>query len=276
MTILTPFRNMFGRRKAEPVVNATGTQAQRLMEAARAAEADPAHTHGTPSAPAPMFRTDAPSEDPDGMDGRASTLVEPKPTKLAPKRDARTLSELQRGYHEVLGLVGKIADHLDRQSDRTDRLVELMERLPEALGALPEINRQNARLLDVLSDHLDQSRSREDAFSTTLHRISDATNAHTEVLGAVQQQLEASSRTADHLAKSLATFHAGVGELAKASRESRDTTANLIRQGTEREQVMVTMFARTQRWTIIATAFCGCAAVTAMVLAAIALAQRGG
>ncbi len=303
MTLFSPIKNMFSKKKPELAVpegdssTLVGTQAERLAAATRAAERT--QKNETPSGPrtngAP-HRLSTESSDANGPVSLApkaaaadGPMIETKPMptkdagkapekdaeaksgKLLRKGDSKSVAELQKGYQEVIGLVSKISDHLDRQAARTDRLVELMGEMPEALGALPEINRQNARLLDVISDHLEHSRSREDAFNNALARISEATSSHADVLGLVQQQLENNTQTSAQLTKSIDTFQGAVSELAKSNRDTRERTAELMKQNADRETMLVNAFTKSHRWMIAAVICCGGACLAGAAIAGVVL-----
>ncbi|TVQ52165.1 MAG: hypothetical protein EA377_10925 [Phycisphaerales bacterium] len=192
-------------------------------------------------------------------------LIEARPSK------PRNLAELQRGYDEIMGLVRKIGDHLDSQSERTERLVELMDRLPETLDALPEINRQNARLLEVLTEHLTQVKSREDNLTSTLQRMSNASNHHTEVLGLLQQQLDQNGRASQQMTETLSGFREALTGLAGTNTRSADLLSKIAENSQERESQLITMFERSQRWMMGIAIGIGTLAAIGIVLGVIAL-----
>ncbi len=192
-------------------------------------------------------------------------LIEARPAR------PRNLNELQRGYDEILGLVRKIGDHLDSQSQRTERLVELMDRMPETLDALPEINRQNARLLEVLTEHLSQVKSREDNLTSTLQRMSNASDHHTEVLGLLQQQLDQNGRASQQMTETLGGFREALSGLAGTNTRSADLLSKIAENSQERESQLITMFERSQRWMMGIAIGLGTVAAIGVVLSVIAL-----
>ncbi len=200
-----------------------------------------------------------------GLNGGEIGLIETKPM--------RPRSAAERAQDEVLALVRRIGDHLDGQTSRTERLLEVMDRLPHALDAVPEINRQNARLLEVLHEHFAQSKRREETMNAALGSLTETSMRQTDVLGLVQRHLDANGRTAATLSASLETLHRGLSDLAESNSHSALVLERISDAAAERENGLQRTLARTQRWMIVAVAFCGAASAMAIVVAVLALVQ---
>lgn len=191
---------------------------------------------------------------------------------LAPvHRRKPTLTEIQQNYDEVMGLVRKIGDHLDAQTQRTEKLVSLMERLPEAIDALPEMHRQNARLLEALSEHLAHSRKREETLNSTLDKLGEASGHQTEVLGLLQQQFDSSTRSAEQMTQTLTGFNETLANLAQNNSRSTEALTQLMRTTEQRESQLIDIFGRTQKWMIGLLAGVGLLTIAAIVIAVIAI-----
>lgn len=189
------------------------------------------------------------------------------------QRRKPTLAEIQQGYDEVMGLVRKIGEHLDAQTQRTEKLVELMERLPEAIDSLPELHRQNSRLLDVLNEHLAASRKRDETLGTTLGKLSESSDHQTEVLGLLQQQFDTSTRASEQMTKTLGSFSHALGNLSENNHRSTEILSGLVRSTEDRETQLIDILGRTQKWIVGILIAIGVVAVAAIVLAAIAMMQ---
>lgn len=192
-------------------------------------------------------------------------------TSLQRSSRTRSVGDMQRSYDEVMGLVRKIGDHLDTQADRTQRLIDLMDRMPQALDALPEINRQNARLFEVLTDHLEHAKHRETALNTAIDRITVSSSEQTQVLGLIQQQLDANNMAANQMAENLGGFSQALGNLADLNSKSISVLQTLTRSSEEREARLAELLGRSQRWMIIVLCGCGLASVAAVVVAVLVL-----
>jgi ABC-type transporter Mla subunit MlaD len=183
---------------------------------------------------------------------------------------ARATREAAAG-HEIKDVVHRLDEHLSAQTDRADRMLDLMERVPKALDALPEINRQQARLLEILSDHLGRSRNREESLGQAIRELSDASSRQTEVLGLVQQQLDANREAAHTLARTLDNLHESLGRVAHSQSNATETLRGFVSAAEAREAAMAGLLGSIQRWMIVAVACCAAASLVAIVLAVIAL-----
>lgn len=181
---------------------------------------------------------------------------------------SRSMAELQQGYDEVMGLVRKVGDHLDTQSQRTEKLLSLMERMPQALDALPEINRQNSQLLQALNEHLSQSKKRETTLNDTLRSLGESSSQQTEVLGLLQRQLDSSTRSAEQMTETLSSFSEALTNLAATNNRSTDILARIVESAEQRDARMATMASRGDRfnWIIV-----GLLSLGVLVLAAIGI-----
>lgn len=240
MPILQDLRGLFTRRK--PVeMDISGTQAAALAERTRWDDAS-----------APSLIHEAPLERRNGK---------PKPST----------SELPQRIDEVMGLVRQIGSHLEAQNKQTDQLLEHLERLPRALDALPEINRQNARLIEIVSEHLDHARRREGALNDTLSGLSESATRQTEVLGLLQQQLDTNSHATETLVDHLGGFREALGDLAATNERTAKMLGHLSSSSERRENELSAMLASTQKWMMAAMIGCAATSATAIIVAAIAL-----
>lgn len=216
-----------------------------------------------------------------GAIARHSELIEPKANSHRPaeatvesadRRNPRARSgDLSQGIDDVLGMAKTINRHLEKQVERGDTLLRYMERLPAALDALPEINRQNARLLEIITEHLKHAGRREEALNHTLNGLTDASSRHTDVLGLIQQQLDANNQTSGTLLENLASFRDALGELASSNAQTTSVLRDMTKGNDAREREMAQMLGRTQRWMIAAMVCCAAASITAVAVAAVSL-----
>lgn len=182
----------------------------------------------------------------------------------------RALAPTAQNLDEVMSLVRNISTHLEGQTERTDRLIECMSRLPAALEALPEINRQNARLLEIVGDYLGHARRRDEALNGTLSGINESSMRHTEVLGLLQQQLDASGRSTDALTDQLGDFREALTGLAGSNARTTSVLTDLAQSNEMRELELTRMLARTQKWLLAAMVCCAAMSAAAITVAAIA------
>lgn len=247
MQMFTELKTRFFRRKPAVRINLDGTQAAGLVNAAHGIDdADHASTHDDFTA---------------NGTNHADSMIEAKPNKR------QNMAELQRGYEEVIGVVRRIGDHLDEQSDRSERIVELLDRLPQALDVMPEISRQNIRLLESITEYLDESRRREESINDTLDRLSESTSHQTEIIGLVQQQLDAGNDTTRQMSVALTSFRESLAALSASTMRSSDVLAAISKSSHERETRLLNVMTRTERWLIAAMACSITAALAAIAVA---------
>jgi hypothetical protein len=184
---------------------------------------------------------------------------------------ARALTQTGQTLEEAMSLVRNISTHLDTQTQQTDRLIECLSRLPEALEALPQMNRQNARLFEIVSEYLGSARRREDALNSTLDGIGESTRRHTEVLGLLQQQLDAAGRRTEVLTDQLGDFHDALAALAGSNARTTAVLSELAQTNETREVELTHLLARTQRWLLGAMICCAAMSAAAIAVAALAL-----
>ncbi len=245
MALLSDIRGMFARRR--PVMVNLRSTSERPRTHAAVANVE-AKYHQSPSGA---------EDDDDGMAGASAFARALKPSSLH--------------LDEVMSLVRGMATHVEKQTARTDRLVTSLERLPQALEALPEINRLNTRLLEMVGDYLDHSRRRDNALTGTLNGITEASNRHAEVLGLLQQQLDAGSQATETLTTQLAGFRETLGQLAGSNARTTAVLSDLAQSNESREVELTRLLGRTQNWLLGAMICCAAMSAAAIAVAAIAL-----
>lgn len=207
-----------------------------------------------------------------GPDGRP-IHVESKMTALPPAGASSHHAEPINppAVEEVVSLVRSISAHLDGQNERTDRLINTLERLPAAIEALPEIHRQNARLLEVVTEYLEHARLRDDALNETLSGITHASSRQTDVLGLLQQQLDANNRSSEALFGGIADFREAISQLAGSNARTTAVLSELASINQHRDAEITRVLARSQKWMTVAMVLCAAASVTAVTVAALSL-----
>ena len=183
----------------------------------------------------------------------------------------RGRADQQNAIDEVVGMVRRISSHLEGQADRTDRLLDVLETLPRSLDALPEITRQNARLHELISDHLEHTRKHDSTLNDTLTGIRQTSAQQTEVLGLLQQHLDADRASTESLLESLGQFRMTLGDLATSNARTADVLARLNDQNERHEQDLARILGATQRWMIVAICCSAAAAAGAIVVSGVAL-----
>lgn len=197
-----------------------------------------------------------------GEEGPGS-MLEPKPE--GPKNRQELLTELQKNYTEVVGLVRKVDQHLDEQQRRSERLMEIAERMPPALEQLPEIRAQNERLTAAVERLAEiQAGSAE--------RAERSEEAQAEAMVQVQSLLEQSGKAEREVAESVRVFHQTVEGMTQATNTVGRVLGHIQERDAQREQQLGAVLERGARTMSIVTGLCGLGILVAITVALVALA----
>ncbi len=189
------------------------------------------------------------------------------PANLSPRKmTTETIAELQRNYHEVLAVVRKVDDHLDRQERRSDRLVELADKTAVSLDAMPTIRDQGAELNEAV------------------RALAEATRQHNaSQLGAVARQHEAfddvralalrSAQSEDRMTESIEGFRTAIVGLGDSTARLTSTLADLRRSDMDRERALARTLERSNRAMLAAVGAVAVMMVVTLVVVALAFAS---
>jgi len=183
---------------------------------------------------------------------------------LSPRRmTAETIAELQRNYHEVLSVVRKVDDHLDRQERRAERLIELADRTAVSLDAMPAIREQGAELNDAIRALTEATRQHHAAQQGALARQGEAfEDVRTIAVRAAQSE--------DRLTESLDGFRTAITGLGQSTERLTSTLADLRRSDMDRERELARTLARTSHATMAAVGAVAVMMVVTLMVVALA------
>ncbi|MEE8153456.1 MAG: hypothetical protein V3T53_00685 [Phycisphaerales bacterium] len=247
MSLLTDLKNLLLRRKQPVVVDLTQTQAGALASSAEAAEAPDA-----------------------AQSARVAQTAEPKSPKAKPSPAPRRSSD------DVASQLREITERVETQTEQMRQLVQLQDQVPRGLDTLGNLNRHSAQLVELATDHSESAKSQYSSLNTALGQIRVASEHQIEVLGLIQQQTDATTRSVREIAEAMENINRGLVEIADNVRGAIDMLSVLDRSGEDVQTRLGDFVARTQRWTVLAMAGCAAASILAVIVAAIALIQRTG
>lgn len=262
MGLLKSISNLFTTRTPVPK---TGVSSQSRPAAPRPAE--PVDIDISDSGPGSrrddddLLRLDddepTPSRD---QDGRRSLAPLAAPAIAVPKSKNEIIADLQKNYAEVMELIRKVSNHLDRESERSERLMEIAEKIPAALETLPELRAQNEEVIIALRQAAAETAKRDEAAAQTL-----------ELLGDRMDEARESDR---QLVGTMAEFRGTLREMADSSEKTGETLAVMNERNVAREQELQNILLLTKRWITIATVV-GVVLVMIATAAVIMVAARG-
>ncbi len=177
-------------------------------------------------------------------------------TRTPPKSKQELLAEIQRNYQEVLELVRKVDGHLDESSERSQKLFDLAERVPEGMSTIVELKNQNEAVTHAIERITEVVASTEGHASSTV-----------EELRAIATRFDEASQRGEALAGAVGEFREILGSVANNSSHLNSVMENIQREASSREERLVTLIEREQRWMIFALSLCGISVAVAMVIA---------
>jgi len=176
--------------------------------------------------------------------------------RTPPKSKQELLAEIQRNYQEVLELVRKVDNHLDESSERSQRLFDLADGVPEGMATLVELKNQN----EVVTHAIE--RVTEIAASTEGHA-----SATVEELRNIAVRFDEASQRGEALAGAVGEFREILTEVAGSGSRLNNVMESIQREASSREERLVSLIEREQRWMIFALSLCGISVAVAIVIA---------
>jgi len=192
-----------------------------------------------------------------------STEVKPFSSVTTRKNRQEMLDELSRNYQEVLQLVRKVSDHLDKEEEREQRVSELatkVDGITAALDAMPErINANASELNHKLVSAIDRQ-----------------SQSQNEALGRVVEQTKKSGEAQGKLVSTMAEFRETMHDVSKSGERSNEILAEMGRNANETREEIAQLVITSKRWTTVAMVASLSIAVVAIVIAVIAIIAVSG
>jgi hypothetical protein len=178
-----------------------------------------------------------------------ATTVMDKPADLAGRKLAKEtpMQQMQKGYNEMIDLMGAVRGHMELQSQRSERLLNVLEGLPQALQSLPETSRNQTRTLQAIQTNLEQQGKHNAKLSDALNGLSTTTSQHQHAMTAVGKQLDAGHQRSEQMLNSFSSLSTTLDRMG----ESNEASTGLLRQIAEQEskasQQVRELFTRNQK-----------------------------
>ena len=185
--------------------------------------------------------------------GEPNAILEIKPDDRPEVQAMRReiVEELRRNYGEVLGLVRKLDEHLDRQESRGHELMAMAERSERALEALPRIAEHTGEVSETSKAFAEAVGEHQLAMNDSVERQAGAIESHTLALSEFGRSVRES-----------------LGGMSDSTRELGDAILRMRETDRQRERELTDLVERTQR-NQLAIVVGGVALVAATVLAVI-------
>ncbi|MFG0274782.1 MAG: hypothetical protein ACF8QF_06975 [Phycisphaerales bacterium] len=111
--------------------------------------------------------------------------------------------QMRDAAEEILALVRKVDQHLDKQSARSLRMTEIAERMPRAADTLPEIRDQQERMTESLEDIATSARDMTDQLRFAMSQVA-----------AIADRVERSAPHQERLGNTLTSLHVAVASMS--------------------------------------------------------------
>lgn len=171
-------------------------------------------------------------------------------------QQADATDHMRDAAEEILALVRKVDQHLDKQAARSLRLTEIAERVPLAADTLPEMRDQQERMLESLEDISVSARDSADQARFALAQV-----------GAIADRIERAAPVQERLGNTLTGLHVAVAHMSKAIERDR------VRQSRREERAALRSARLLRRLTV--TLACCAAGLFACAGAVVTLALVG-
>lgn len=178
-----------------------------------------------------------------------------------PKNKQEVIAELRKSYDEVLGLVRKVDQHLDRAEERAKKLMQLADDTSRRLEVLPELNEQQK----ILVKQNEELRSQNAMMTRAINGLAAAgKQSHERTERSLKQHANA-------MVELKGTIGGGVGRMTDATDKLSTALTEMRAADAKREERLAEMIGRSQRAMLVAVGVCGVLAA-GMIIAVIALA----
>lgn len=193
---------------------------------------------------------------------------------VTPRNRQELVKELQKNYTEVVGLVRKVDEHLDLQTQRSERLLELAEQSARNLDVLPDLVEQNRRVADALGDLIEltrDARTRNDAAVDRLNKTAiqqlESGQRQTAALQSMQSAINRSNEAEQEMARSIGGFNETLADMSSSTRDLGCTISQMRETDAEREAELARLVSSGQKWLVAAVVFCALITVVVIGLA---------
>lgn len=176
-----------------------------------------------------------------------------------PRNKQELFEELQKNYREVVDLVRKVDNHLDRNDKRASEMLDIARRVDQALPALAEFPSEMrthlAELREGVTAAIHEHGTRSDERAARINGV----------LESVEKKIAASGASQAQLVTTMAGFRETLGDLADSSSRTSTVLEDIDHRRMEREDELTKMLVASRRWSVAAMAL-------AIVIGSVALA----
>lgn len=197
------------------------------------------------------------------------TQIEVKRVDVGTSKRSRQemIEELEKNYKEVLDLVRRVKDHLERQDERTERFLRVADQVEAAMPAvqrLPEdVAAQTKQVGESVVNAIEKSEARRAEFGDRLEESLRGIGSHVARAEEIQQSLVSS---VDGLSGS-------VTGVARSSAKASEALTAMNERAQQRDEQITDVIERTRKSMMIAVYIAISMGAIAVAVAAISIVQ---
>lgn len=183
----------------------------------------------------------------------ANGLVESDRNRNANYTDLPAASSSRKPYQQVTDTLHALRQHMARQNERADRMMEMLEGLPEVLKSIPETTRTQTQILQAIQGQLQSNEQTSTQLSSSLNSLAQATAQQEQAMGQLFDQLEHSRQNSSNLKQGLDDLSETLLEVGQTQQRSTELLETVSTKNQDHTDTLQQLVARHQRQNTIMT-----------------------
>jgi hypothetical protein len=176
---------------------------------------------------------------------------------------------------ELKSVLDQLSARLERDADGLAELRSTLAPLATLPESVTEVRRSAMTLNETFAEHAERSRRSSDGSNALLQRVGDSLMGQAEVVGGLQEQMEAMVRTFGGVGEDLDRLRASIGQVAEHGGRSANSLSELVESQSRRELALADELRHFRAWILGLLAVIAVAVVVAAVACVMAVAQQG-
>ena len=168
----------------------------------------------------------------------------------------QSIQRLQEGYEQVVGLIGSIHSHLEKQDQRTRQIADALTQLAATTARLPAAAEAQSTQLATIAAQLEASNDRARRWEQTLFDLPKLAEAQREMLSSIGGELEAARQADVRMADTLGGLRDAVHSLGESSAASTRRLGDMQEAASRRDENLQNLMKEQNRrfiWLFVVT-----------------------
>ena len=186
---------------------------------------------------------------------------EEKERQRTPSRQ-ELIAELQKSYSEVISMVRKLDDHLDRHESRSTKMMEVADRLTDAMDGIERTEDRHVEIVGAIGALAKAVREGQD-------RADHRHEAELSSLARIEAVLEKCDATDQATRMTLDELRAGIASMGSSQDRLGSVLERMHDRDEARDERLEEMVTRTSKLMIALVSICGVGVAAAILVATI-------